>query len=346
MAQFDRKTHRARDALIQTGRDYPDAWKSADLFRASRGEPGFAWPDWCFLPLAAAHAVVSESWGGQIPLHRIHDVARVGAMMAWRMTQGIYRFDPSIYEALRDTPVSGDIPADVLFQLPEWCVYIETPEMETDAVRLYGFWAHMEHDMSTGRPELRLLLDRGDGLVPVPLHIGQWSLSAAVDRAMDLATVYAASAGASPVSAIDRQAQRRWAEPLVSLLLYLCSSPDFSRRGQAAFPVNPQPKRTKQGWRMFASSGPTEWDVGVRMGAALRAAYQQEQADVDAASTGRQVRPHVRRAHWHTFLSGPKMRDGEPIPSAERRRELRWVPPIPVNIDGLDELPAVIRKVK
>lgn len=347
MAQFRRKTHRAREALIQTGRDYPDAWKAADNFRRSHGQAGFEWPAWCYLPLAAAYAVVSGGGSNRVSPHQVADVARVGAMMAWRMTQGIYRFDAAVYEAVRETDIAGDVPTEILFRLPEWCVYVETPDMETEAGQIHGFWAHMEHDMRSGQPELRLLLDMDAVLLPVPLHVGQWSLTEAIAKASDLAAVHAISVGMPHPDAKFRAIVRTWSEPLVSLLLYLCSTADYSRRGIPGQPANPEPKRTRRnGWRLFPASGPTEWDVGVRMGAALRAAYQREQMGDAAAPTGRQVRPHVRRAHWHTFLSGPRLRDGESIPPTERRRDLRWVPPIPVNIDDVSKLPTVIRRVE
>ena len=85
----------------------------------------------------------------------------------------------------------------------------------------------------------------------------------------------------------------------------------------------------------------------MRIGSALRAAYQREQAGGDAAGDGHQVRPHMRRAHWHTVVSGKrKAADGSAIPAEKRRRELRWMPPIAVNVDDIGELPAVVRKVK
>lgn len=34
-------------------------------------------------------------------------------------------------------------------------------------------------------------------------------------------------------------------------------------------------------------------------------------------------RPHIRRAHWHTILSGPRRRDGVPVSPAERQADLR-----------------------
>ena len=62
-----------------------------------------------------------------MPLNRVPDVGLLAAIGTWRYSQGIYRFDDSVYEALRDTVPSGDMPVDVLYRLPEWCVYIETP---------------------------------------------------------------------------------------------------------------------------------------------------------------------------------------------------------------------------
>jgi len=101
------------------------------------------------------------------------------------------------------------------------------------------------------------------------------------------------------------------------------------------------------GPRLFAADGPREWDVGVRIGAALRAAYAREETGGEAATTGRHVRPHVRRAHWHTVLSGKRKReDGTTIPASEQRRELRWMPPIAVAINDAGELPSVIRPVR
>jgi hypothetical protein len=45
---------------LQTfSRLYPDAWKQVDEFRANRKGLG-NWPDWCFLPLVGAYAIVSK----------------------------------------------------------------------------------------------------------------------------------------------------------------------------------------------------------------------------------------------------------------------------------------------
>ncbi len=82
-------------------------------------------------------------------------------------------------------------------------------------------------------------------------------------------------------------------------------------------------------------------------GAALRRAYAQAETGSPAApghSTG--IRGHVRRAHWHTILSGPRIADGAAIAPEQRKRDLRWMPPIAVALDDLDTLPATVRRVR
>ena len=123
----------------------------------------------------------------------------------------------------------------------------------------------------------------------------------------------------------------------MSLLLYLCA--DDAEIGDGSLrPCNPAPKRTKQGWRLFAADKPTTWDIGTRLGAALRKATLKAKgehfADDPAAGHAR-PRAHGRRAHWHTYLTG----------SGRSERRLKWLSPIPVNVDDVDNLPATVRPV-
>ena len=344
--QFDKHPCRPREHLTAAGKLYPLAWKRADELRSERGTGTIPdWPDWCYLPLAGWYAIVSADAGSQrLDLARVGDVARLGAIGAWRVTQGIYRFDPALYESIITTPVAGDLPHDVLYRLPEWCVYIETPDMQWGGGPLHGFFAHLEPDANTGRPDLRLLLDAETALTAIPLHLGVWSLAESIARMTDVASVQgmARGVGAAPPGVTGEI--RSWVEPLVSLLLYLCAENAEIGDGTGA-PTNPQPKRTKQGWRLFAPDRPTTWDVGVRLGAALRRAYHA--AETGQGGTHAGPRPHIRRAHWHGFRSGPmKREDGTDIPAAARKFSLRWLPPIAVNLDDVSELPATVRPVK
>lgn len=345
--QFQRKTHRAKRILDAVAHSYPGAWATFDRFRRERG-PGFDWPAWCYMPIAGGYAVVSGGGDRRVPLPHAHHPAIVTALGAWRMTQGIYRFDPALLPVLLDTPLEGDIPVEHLQRLPEWCVYIE---LEQAGIRegLHGAWVHLEHDANTGSAELMAVLDcardprqplaHDGGLETLALPLAgsiEESLAALERSAQQQAQrVGLAWSGLTPE---DIRQARSLIEPLLSLALYLCADPDLTRRGKPDAPRKPEPVRSRGQWVMHPASGPLEWDVGVRIGAALRAAYQREQTGGDAAPTGRQVRPHVRRAHWHSYWIGPR--------EGERRRELRWLPPITVAVEDLDALPAVVRTVR
>lgn len=304
------------------------------------------------MPLAGIHAIVTADPGPDL-LAQMQDVGRLGALAAWRVTQGIYRFDPALYERVAETPVSRDIPCDVLYHLPEWCVYIETPGLTFISQPMHGFFAHLEYDINSGRHELRLVIDGDQHLLPFVLHLGHWPLADALDKALDegqrqsLMAGYSRAAGVIQKSRQDQQGLLKLLDELehmISLLLFLCSQPEeVGQPGNR--PVNPQPKRTKQGWRLFQAEKATTWDVGVRIGAALRRAYQQAetgQQNIDPGTGKARPRPHVRRAHWHGFWKGPK----DPERAAERRFDLRWMPPIPVGIADYDDLPAVVHPVK
>lgn len=356
--QFNRSVCRPREHLDAISRRYPQAWTDIDYMRTTlRGVGVPDWPAWCFVPIAGAQAAVANGLGidvmrlASLYPAAVGEAASLAALAAWRMTQGIYRFDPALYEAVRDTPVSGDIPHEVMFRLPEWCVYLETPGLTLGTDPVQGVFAHLEHDIHTQRVELRLVLDidtaTGMSLIPVPVHLGAWSLAEAIARVMDV-TYSSAAAQGIRVHETDREKTgatlRAVVEPVVSLLLYLCSQAS-EVAGRTGTPGNPEPVRTRRaGWKLFPVPGPRTWEVGVRLGAALRRAYQTEQTGTAGTHSG--PRPHIRRAHWHTILSGPRLRKGQPVPSAQRQAELRWMPPIAVNLEDAVELTATIRKVQ
>lgn len=86
----------------------------------------------------------------------------LGALAAWRMTQGIYRFDTDIFSALWSTPIEGKIPVEILYRLPEWCVYIEAPPgYQIEDLDLFGWFTHPDWDadpLYRVEKELELLL--------------------------------------------------------------------------------------------------------------------------------------------------------------------------------------------
>ena len=335
-------TPRPLQHLADFSARYPRFWKQYRTFLEGRGRDLPEWPEWCYCPLAAAYAIISGGGDNRCTPAQALDIGRMGALAAWRATKGIYRFDEDLLDALLDTPVAGDLPTDILHRLPEWCVYIELPaERQIGDAHLHGFFAHLEWDPGDGRSELRLLMDAGagdDDLVPIPLHLTGGTLGQAIEAAQNEAIFQRARQG--PMSSeqlaemqttfhAGQAPLHQTIAPLISVLLYLCTEDaDMA-------PNEPHPGRRTPPSRTHAAQNPTTRDTGFRVGAALR------RARAPRGEPGRghhaSPRPHVRRAHWHTYWRGPKGSQ-EPF--------LRWLSPMLVAARDEDELIPTIRPVK
>jgi len=325
---------------------YPNCWLAVDLLRSRRGLDLVAWPSWCFLPLTGAFEILSTVCSPSVL--ELADFSSFTALATWRVTQGIYRFEPEIYEAVCNTRPTIEIPFNILYKMPEWCVYIQTQRMESHGVHLYGAFAHLEWNARTARTHLILVFDTNEGLLPSRIEIGQWNLAEAIDRLnseLQVAAAFLWMPLATPEEqAIFRNIILTFSGPVVSLLLYLCSQAAEIGDGTHA-PRNPQPKTVRGLARQFPADKPTTWEVGVRLGAALRQARRSEEAEnAEKGSSSAGPRPHIRRAHWHGFWTGS--REGDHRSGKEKRRfDLRWLPPIAVKVTDASVLPAVVRPV-
>jgi hypothetical protein len=127
---------------------------------------------------------------------------------------------------------------------------------------------------------------------------------------------------------------------LGSLLLYLVSdkadvSPDTGQNDLRDRVVNNE----RRGIRNFQASQIRAWEVGYRIGAEIRAFENKVRESGEATGTGTSMRPHVRKAHWHSFWTGPR---DQP---QERRKRVRWLPPIPVNVTDSEDLVPTLHNV-
>lgn len=290
------------DLVRDVGRRYPDAWKALDGFRATRGRDGLDdWPDWCWCPLAGAYAVATGGSDDRLPSGNA--VALIGAVAAWRASQGVYRIHPDILREIRSTPIQ-DVPIEWLYQLPEWCVWIDLDDG--------GVFAHLEHDANTGRPELRYWVVPADRHgYPVIVHLDRPTIADGIAAAMAEAQRQAvlAWAAAETVSSEQMEGIAAMAEELTALVVYLIGAVrdgdcQDARRGPA------HPLRS-----IRTPNHPTTWEIGWKQGHA----FAQALAAADQGGSHSGPRPHVRRAHWHSFWSG---RD------EGLKLSIRWLPPI------------------
>jgi len=296
------------------------------MFRAGKGKDLPDWPDWCYIPLASGMAIATQGDSSRVYqacYDTILNPATITAAAAWRVSQGVYRFDADLYNSLVSQPLDGNIPCDALKRLPEWCVYIETIGATFCNNPIVGFWAHLEKDMNDGREELRFILMAEDGHnIPIPVHLGEWTLEVGIERMQEEADRQAGRF--IPGFKIPKVDFTHDIVPLVQLVLYLCAE----NVDMVQTPVHPNTRVRMSGQADIAREVHT-WNVGERIGSSIRK-YRNMEAQGDTLletekmqGTHASPRPHIRAAHWHHFWKGP--RDGE------RKLILRWLPPIPVG---------------
>jgi hypothetical protein len=342
--------------LRRYGARYREAWRLAETLRSRRGKDGFPnWPDWCYVPAWYVERHIVAEGRASFPIERAFDPMILSALCAWRMGKGVYRFDPDLLQELWETPVTGEIPGEILLRLPEWCVYLELPGRALGKdMHVQGCFAFVDWEPRFGgRAELCLIADTPEhGLLPAaPIVLGG-SIEEGMRAAMGDYMGLGAAIGGPQVSTEDVEkiapATARAAEPIVSLCLYLCSEePDIAGMlpKMPDRPTHPVPVRIKGGEKTFAADSPRIWGTGWRLGAAFRKARDErapgaERKDVSESAGERHgPAPHIRRAHWHTFWTGPR--------SGPRKPAVKWIPPIPVAFGGSgpETGPAVIRRV-
>ena len=291
-------------------------------------------PDWCRMPTFFPYmALVSRLGQGVYTTYR-DVVMTIASMYIWRMGKGVYRFAPELYDALVSQPFTADIPNDCLFRLPEWAVYIETPGIFIGSQAVDGFIAHLDYNLYSRETDLQFAIFRHGVAQPkmLALPLGEGGLIEALKRVEAIDSMFdLPTNGQSGI----REEYRTAVSSMLQLLLYLCSEePDM--------PVVEHPSR-----RQTLSGGvrcpdePREWDVGVRIAAALRRASaiadENEVSEHRVGGTHARPRPHIRCAHWATYWTGPRSGSRTPI--------LRWIPPLPINMDWKTPAPTVVRPV-
>src|SRR5207248_4319389 len=166
---------------------------------------------------------------------------------------------------------------------------------------LNGFFAHLEHDRNDKRMELRFVLDVSTpsvgNLIVLPLHLEKGGVAEGVAAMLRVSARQINVSMQAPEGLTEELVDH--VSPLVSLVLYLCSQAAEIRDGQGGnrLPSRPQAVKTKKGVRLFPPDRPNQWEVGYRLGAALRRAWS-EHEPAEPTATHPSPRPHLRQAHW------------------------------------------------
>lgn len=126
---------------------------------------------------------------------------------------------------------------------------------------------------------------------------------------------------------------------LGSLLLYLVSDRADISEGLSA-ERDRVVANERRGIRNFQAQGIHTWEVGYRIGAQIRDFQENRSGEGVGEGTGTSMRPHVRKAHWHSFWTGPRDKPDQ------RQIKVHWLPPIPVNVEASEDLVPTVHKVE
>ncbi len=341
------KVFKPKQILSDIGKLYPNAWRQVKMFRKGKGVNLPNWADWCYLPIAAGVAIATGGDNRLLPvIDKGISPAVITAAATWKLSQGVYRFDYDLYESLVNQPMDDELPCDVLKRLPEYCVYIETHTAKWAGSSIDGFFAHLEQDMNDFREELRFVFLLEDGRnIPFAVHLGNWTLEEGLEKMQKESHRQASIYSEIQLPYIDYS---REILPFLQLVLYLSAENiDISKK-----PIHPRDKIKRSGV-IDSVKAPKYWNVGQRIGSTIRRYRNTEvlrqgvgkKTDLENKKDGEEIlkkkaspRPHLRRAHWHSFWKGP--RDGN------RELIVHWIPPTPIGVNKDDDHPIVIHPVK
>jgi len=257
------------------------------------------------------------------------------AAKLWHRYRVVYRVHPGLAESLVETNTETAVPCEIFSRLPHPDPFVTFPTPLPAPIAKNGYLTIADPPMivgmfitgtneyeqvcSTADPAVRRLnialatRVRYEGQPPgheeatvfVPLD-GRRSIEELIDLTTELPTF----------GRFTRDEQRNIYNLSLSLLLYLCTDrrdareyrPENGRRGK---------KSQRREQKLV--------DLGFDVGPSLQATQRIGPPQTEPTGEGGRVRSHIRRAHWHTYWTGPRT---APKP------EVRWLHPTLVNKDG------------
>ena len=277
-------------------------------------------------------------------------VSDVQLALNWERHRVAYSVDPGLHQALRDTDPGGTlIPPQVLRQLPHddpifllpHGVPVVVGNGEPGVMRAFFL-----RGLGTGQFSISTADERAThyqlcaltSLGPPDAAPHDWDLSGVsvpldqpftVDSVAHLSASRWDSRGSDRGSLDQIQAWTRTIlEVCLPVVMYCCSvNADTQLDTGRTITVRPRKNGKRQAEKDVA---PTRtYNLGYRVGPILTKAAERRTEIVHAGSldvgTAKRRRPHIRRAHWHTYWYGP--RDGVRTP------KLKWVEMRIVNED-------------
>lgn len=302
------------DHLNFISKKYNKIWKMIDTVRKHPIHGSTHWPAWSYAPIHTYDAILSvykEYDNIQSPFGVIEKIA---ALAPWRLTKGIYEYEPSVYKSIGDNEIKGNIPVEVLHRIPEWSVYIKTPNF----MGINGFFAHLEYDHISKMTLLRFLLDSENDLYPLTIHIGGWTVEEGLNRFYTESGKQHNIADCKSLCSELVKANLPLVQKCLSLLLYLCIDEPDIERIQNNLPCRPRVKKGKKKQPLMPPKYTTVWQVGKRL------AKQMIIPNEAKGNSHKSPIPHIRRGHYHGVWTGKRN-------SPDRKFIYNWWHPTVIN---------------
>lgn len=317
-------------------RQVPDIWERVEKIRAEKKSN---WPEWCYIPTREGVDIAFDLCGRDA-LDSSYYGQQISTLAPWRLSKEIFLIDPQLEEELCKQE-NLNIPAECLMKLPYPCFYVKFQGDTMKSFLYDGVFVRLDADPSRGN-ELKLLFASADGRTTgFPISLEAKTVTESFKKVVELA--YANLQRIRDEAAVKRLSEkvRQYVEDstaellqkTLQLVLYLCAEnaelvPEPSATGRETTSALKDVVTRKDRY-----SDIRKWDVGVRIGAAIRK-YRSEAKTENPESLDEEVksetkertghaspRPHMRRGHWHHFWTGAK-KDVE-----GRKLVLRWIPP-------------------
>lgn len=342
-----KETYLPLEVLKKITEQYPKAWEQMAMFHSENGSPELgSWPEWCYAPMSAALAVASKGYDlNKLPIDIRMGMTSVAqtifALAPWRLSKEVYVIDEDLKNFLFEQDGELDVPDEILLQLPYPCFYVELPNTYYRADKIHGFFVTLEYDIINSDKELKPVFLTEDGSVfSYSIHIGAKTIDESVDM-LDKQALENTN-GNKELKRLALRAMQDSAETkiflkqILQVILYiLAQNAEIAQNSEQSF-ITKRGKTIKDKYSEIR-----KWDVGIRVGAAIRQQKMREQSEQPERNQNghNSPRPHMRRGHWHHFWTGPKT---EPD---ERKLILKWLSPMTVAANP-DDTPIVLHKVE
>lgn len=333
--------------LKKISEQYPKAWDQMEMFHSENGSPQLgSWPNWCYAPMSAALAVASEGYDlNKLPIDirmaMISVAQAIFAIAPWRLSKEVYVIDEDLKDLLFEQDGELDVPDEVLLQLPYPCFYVELPNTYYRADKIHGFFVTLEYDVNNGDKELKPVFLTDDGnIFSYSIHIGAKTIEESVDM-LDKQALENTN-GDKELKRLALKAMQDSAETkiflkqILQVILYiLAQNAEITPSSEQSF-ITKRGKTVKDKYSEIR-----KWDVGIRVGAAIRQQKAKEQSREKEykESEHQSPRPHMRRGHWHHFWTGPKAQP------EERKLILKWLSPMAIASNP-EDMPITFHEVK